>query len=130
MTTSISSRTPDGVPNHCPICDTSICIEPSTPPGDAPCPNCGHLLWFFTTSAGIQFLDSKPATPLKDKIVQIQKRAFPTTAFHEAVGGASLDIVELIMTLEEEFNITIPDDDAMKIKTIEDAIYYIAKHNL
>jgi hypothetical protein len=42
----ISSRTPEGFPHHCPICDADICIEPSRPPGDAPCPNCGHLLWF------------------------------------------------------------------------------------
>jgi hypothetical protein len=35
MSTTISSHTPEGVPNHCPVCDTLICIEPSQPPGDA-----------------------------------------------------------------------------------------------
>ena len=44
--TTISSRTPEGRPHHCPICDAPVFIEPSTPPGDAPCPNCGQLLWF------------------------------------------------------------------------------------
>ena len=39
---SISSRTPEGGPNRCPVCGKSICIEPSMPPG-APCPNCGSL---------------------------------------------------------------------------------------
>jgi hypothetical protein len=42
----ISSRTPEGWPKHCPVCGRDIRIEPSTPPGDAPCPNCGLLLWF------------------------------------------------------------------------------------
>ena len=42
----ISSRTPEGSPNQCPVCGSTIRIEPSDPAGDAPCPNCGHLLWF------------------------------------------------------------------------------------
>jgi anti-anti-sigma factor len=42
----ISSRTPEGRPNHCPVCGSDLKIEPSDPAGDAPCPRCGHLLWF------------------------------------------------------------------------------------
>jgi serine/threonine protein kinase len=42
----ISSRTPEGLPNRCPVCGTNVRIEPSNPAGDAPCPQCGHLLWF------------------------------------------------------------------------------------
>src|SRR5579863_9697606 len=41
-----SSRTPEGVPNLCPVCGHKVYITPSRPPGDAPCPRCGHLLWF------------------------------------------------------------------------------------
>jgi mannitol/fructose-specific phosphotransferase system IIA component (Ntr-type) len=41
-----SSRTPEGEDNRCPVCGHDVCIEPSSPPGDAPCPHCGHLLWF------------------------------------------------------------------------------------
>jgi hypothetical protein len=41
-----SSRTPEGEPNRCPICGNDLQIEPSRPPGDAPCPHCGYLLWF------------------------------------------------------------------------------------
>ena len=36
-----SSRTPEGEPNQCPICGKEVRLEPSRPPGDAPCPNCG-----------------------------------------------------------------------------------------
>lgn len=41
-----SSRTPEGEPNRCPVCGKTVQIDPSRPPGDAPCPHCGHLLWF------------------------------------------------------------------------------------
>lgn len=48
----ISSRTPEGRPNRCPVCGSAIKIEPSDPAGDAPCPNCGHLVWFTWYDAG------------------------------------------------------------------------------
>ncbi|MBL8991768.1 MAG: acyl carrier protein [Spirochaetia bacterium] len=44
------------------------------------------------------------------------------------LGADSLDIVELIMALEEEFGIEIPDEDAEKIKTVGDAKKYIEEH--
>jgi len=47
------------------------------------------------------------------------------TRFQDDMGADSLDIVELVMELEEEFDITIPDDEAEKIKTVGQAIDYI-----
>jgi hypothetical protein len=41
-----ASRTPEGEPNRCLVCGKDVVIEPSHPPGDAPCPHCGSLLWF------------------------------------------------------------------------------------
>jgi excisionase family DNA binding protein len=41
-----SSRTPEGERNSCPVCGHEVHLEPSHPPGDAPCPHCGQLLWF------------------------------------------------------------------------------------
>jgi len=41
-----STRTPEGEPSRCSVCGKPLRIEPSRPPGDAPCPHCGHLLWF------------------------------------------------------------------------------------
>ena len=43
---TISSRTPEGEPNRCPVCGAVVAVEPSDPAGDAPCPRCGVLLWF------------------------------------------------------------------------------------
>ena len=48
-----------------------------------------------------------------------------TSSFIEDLGADSLDIVELVMAMEEEFDIEIPDDDAEKIQTIGDAIAYL-----
>ena len=45
---TISSRTPEGTPGRCPICGADVRIEPSNLTGDAPCPQCGALLWFKT----------------------------------------------------------------------------------
>lgn len=50
-----------------------------------------------------------------------------STAFIEDIGADSLDIVELVMELEEEFDIQIPDDQAEKIKTVGEAVDYIEK---
>jgi acyl carrier protein len=49
----------------------------------------------------------------------------PRASFIDDLGADSLDIVELVMCLEEEFDIEIPDDDAEKIQTIGDAISYL-----
>ncbi len=49
----------------------------------------------------------------------------PDANFVEDLGADSLDIVELVMTMEEEFDIEIPDEDAEKIKSVGDVINYI-----
>jgi len=48
----------------------------------------------------------------------------------EDLGADSLDIVEMLMMLEDEYGITIPDQDAMKISTIGDIVTYMEKQNL
>jgi acyl carrier protein len=52
----------------------------------------------------------------------------PEASFVDDLGADSLDIVELVMALEEEFDMEIPDEDAEKIKTVGDAISYIQEH--
>ncbi len=52
----------------------------------------------------------------------------PTASFVDDLGADSLDTVELVMALEENFDIEIPDDAAEKIRTVQDAIDYIDKH--
>ncbi|WP_422445892.1 acyl carrier protein [Thermoanaerobacterium sp. DL9XJH110] len=52
----------------------------------------------------------------------------PEASFIDDLGADSLDIVELIMAFEEEFDLEIPDEDAEKIKTVQDVIDYIKNH--
>jgi acyl carrier protein len=52
----------------------------------------------------------------------------PSASFQDDLGADSLDIVELVMAFEETFEIEIPDEDAEKIKTVQDAINYVQAH--
>ena len=50
------------------------------------------------------------------------------SSFVDDLGADSLDIVELVMALEEEFELEIPDEDAEKIRTVGEAVKYIKEH--
>lgn len=60
-----------------------------------------------------------------DKLGVEESQVTPETSFTGDLGADSLDTVELIMELEKEFNLSIPDDQAEKIATVGDAIAYI-----
>ena len=50
-------------------------------------------------------------------------------SFQDDLGADSLDIVELVMAFEEAFDVEIPDEEAEKIKTVQDAINYVNAHS-
>jgi acyl carrier protein len=52
----------------------------------------------------------------------------PEASFQQDLGADSLDTVELVMALEEEFNCEIPDEEAEKITTIQDAVNYVERN--
>ena len=62
-----------------------------------------------------------------DQLDVEEKDVVPKASFVDDLGADSLDQVELIMAMEEEFNISIPDEDAEKIVSVQDAIDYITK---
>ena len=85
-------------------------------------------------AAGVQtFLDRAEVT---DRVMAVMKnfeqidaaRVTPTAHFADDLGLDSLDTIEVCLGLEEEFCITIPDEEAEKILTTEDAIHFIATH--
>jgi acyl carrier protein len=73
---------------------------------------------------------------IKDKITKIivdqlavdQKQVTLNASFVDDLGADSLDIVELVMALEEEFDLEISDEEAEKIRTVQDAIDFIKSH--
>jgi acyl carrier protein len=56
-----------------------------------------------------------------------EEEVVESASFTEDLGADSLDVVELVMALEEEFGIDIPDDEVNNIKTVGDAVNYITK---
>ena len=58
-----------------------------------------------------------------------EEEVTPDASFVDDLGADSLDTVELVMALEEEFNIEIPDEDAEKITRVKEAVDYIGTHS-
>ena len=73
---------------------------------------------------------------IEDKVKQIiveqlgvdEAEVTPSASFVDDLGADSLDIVELVMAFEEAFDIEIPDEDAEKIRTVQDAFNYITSN--
>jgi acyl carrier protein len=77
------------------------------------CPECDRIIWWLIPS-------EEGAAPFFS--------ADPKHRLLEDLGADSLDTVELVMALEEEFGHEIPDEDAEKLKSVEDVIDYIEKN--
>ena len=60
---------------------------------------------------------------IQEQVYEIIQRKLSVNA--EQLGADSLDTVELVMDLEEQFNITIPEEDQEKLRTVQDAIEYL-----
>jgi len=70
-------------------------------------------------------LEKKVSELIVEQLGVTEEEVKPEASFIDDLGADSLDIVELVMSLEEEFDIEIPDEDAEKIQTIGDAIDYL-----
>ena len=74
---------------------------------------------------------------VQDRVIEIvseqlnvsKEQITPETSFINDLGADSLDLVELVMEFEDEFDITIPDDEAEQIKTVGQAVKYIEEHS-
>lgn len=87
----------------------------------------------FDTKGEFKQMDEKEAFERVKKVAvaQLNVNAEEVTmeaSFTKDLGADSLDTVELVMALEEEFGMEIPDEDAEKITTVGEAVKYIAAH--
>ena len=65
---------------------------------------------------------------ISDQLGVDESQVTPNASFEEDLNADSLDLVELIMSLEEEFNIEISEEEAERIRTVGDAVDYIREH--
>ncbi len=63
-----------------------------------------------------------------DRLDADESKVIPSASFKEDLGADSLDVVELVMQFEDEFELEISDEDAEKIATVGDAVSYIESH--
>ncbi len=73
-------------------------------------------------------IEAKVKSIIADQLGVGEEEIKPESSFIEDLGADSLDIVELVMAMEEEFEVEIPDEEAENIKSVGDAINYINTH--
>lgn len=73
-------------------------------------------------------IEARVRSIIADQLGLAEEDIKPESKFIEDLGADSLDIVELIMAMEEEFQTEIPDEEAEKIRTVGDAIEYVKAH--
>ena len=71
-------------------------------------------------------IDEKVIDIIVDKLGVERAEVTPEAAFVDDLGADSLDLVELIMAMEEEFGMEIADEDAEKLRTVQDVISFIS----
>ena len=74
-------------------------------------------------------LDTRVAEIIAEQLGVDVSEVVPEASFIDDLGADSLDTVELVMALEEEFGVEIPDEDAEKITTVKNALEYIKEHS-
>lgn len=126
---TISSRTPEGQPACCPVCDKVICLEPSGQTGDAPCPYCGTLLWFVSLPGEVRYYEhGKVSESTRERIAAFvgkwfgKRRSRWWWAF-----GDSLDVAELLMDIADEFGVDVSTAEAQSWSSPGDLIDFLLK---
>lgn len=77
---------------------------------------------------GSPAMETRLTEIIADQLGVELEQVVPSASFTDDLGADSLDLVELIMALEEEFEVDIPDEDAEKILTVGDALNYLKEH--
>jgi acyl carrier protein len=75
-------------------------------------------------------IEERVIKTIVEKLEVEPSKVFPGASFVENLGADSLDTVELVMALEENFKIQIPDEDVYKILTVQDAVDYVSERSI
>lgn len=102
---TISTRTPEGLPSRCPLCGAEARLEYAVTGDDAPCPECGYLLWKS------EQLLSKLQESLAHTLSVDASSLNVETSLIDDLKADSLDVVEFLMEFEEAAGLQIPDSD-------------------
>ena len=125
---TIASRTPEGYPARCPVCAKVICLEPSDPVGDAPCPYCGVLLWFVHLPRETRYyeFDALPEAT-RIRIAEFVHKWFVRRGKSgwSSLGFDSLDVAELLLDIEDEFGAHVTFEEAMNWHSPGDLIDFL-----
>jgi acyl carrier protein len=74
-------------------------------------------------------IEEKVKNIIAEKLSVEPDEVVPEASFVDDLGADSLDLVELIMAMEEAFDIEVPDEEAEKLQTVEDAVKYVKAHS-
>lgn len=115
-----STRTPEGFPGRCPLCGADTDLEFSDPVGDAPCPQCGCLVW-----RSAQLLEE--FRRIIAETLGVPPEELEDGKLIEELEADSITLVELVMRTEATLAVQIPDEDYEHIRTIADLVRYIER---
>jgi acyl carrier protein len=129
---------PGKPPNQCPACgalDPGGRARALSKYGETPCQHCGKWLWFAKQRNGTWFHELERVALVRRRVHEIvaehlgvnQEFITDSTSFTVDIGADTLDIVELVMNIEEEFKITIPDAEAEHLLTVGDLVDYLMR---
>jgi acyl carrier protein len=125
---------PTHIPNWCPFCG-ALLVSPSERSGSVPCASCQRPLWYTKAPDGVWFHDPAEVAAIRERVVRVLSRQLgmaperitDAMTFTEDIGADTLDIVETVMELEEEFGVTIPDGDAERLMSVGDVVSYLVR---
>lgn len=81
-----------------------------------------------TEKTDAKSIEEKVRAIIVEQLDANEDEVVPDALFDEDLGADSLDLVELVMQMEDEFDVEIPDEDAENIRTVQDAINYVRQH--
>jgi acyl carrier protein len=120
-----SSRTPEGVPGNCPVCDAVLCLEPVAAVGGAPCPYCDRPLWFVHFAGHMLFYPEEAVSEVRRQrfaaaFMQVGQKQGLDLRMQDELD--SLDLIDIFRELERAMGVHISEKTARQIRNVRDLI--------